>query len=641
MTTKRLASSKENGVEEIDPEKFRKGNLSGKSIPLSIEHLSYKYSNGTSLAESILVNGLPFFLQIRNDIPILSEKIEIDNMLLVPPHRNKYLSKEYCFSTKKEIESYIKRATRETLDSLFIKVKNVWSKYFDVDNLTLNLCAADTLLTYFQDKLGMTHYLLFVGDNSTGKSNALTIFEQLGYRPLKDVGISPANIYNFLGQLEEGQGIILEDEIDDIDGQEEKKKIYKSGYTSGTKVTRIYESNSTEKKNQKRYNCFCFKAFTSEKQPSFYHSKGFIERLIPIQCIAGNPDYDILEVINDAGDKMHKKLSRELNDLRKLLLVFRILNHDKPIPDIDISLKNREKQLCKPLVRLFQNSRVIHDVLNCLTKFISEKRNKKLDSLDSILYSIVSDLAKNSNGYKVSNEEIWTSLCTLPGNDIPNKPHCYQTDEFGLVSKNRISRICEDKFGAKRTHNGKQRTLLFDKNALSRFQDNYSPIKRIEIIQSHGPNTNNTFNAFWNNVENRIYKLRNGTRLQTINSNQEAMINERPCENNLKICDSKPINSHARQSMDHDNELKTLEMLDSAIQSSQQDSESNYLIYLNSGKQRLNALDKVIHKDFENNLDIGYKKPFYFCKKHPHIQNIHYEEIADHLRLSNLHKISK
>jgi hypothetical protein len=296
------------------------------------------------------------------------------------------------------------------LYSLFNKVKNVWKKYFDIDEDSLILCSADTIFTYFQDRLGMTHYLLFVGDNNTGKSNGLTIFEQLAYRPLKDISISPANIYNFLGQFEEGQGIILEDEIDNIDEQDEKMRIYKAGYIKGAKVTRMYDSSSgiTKAKEQKRYNTFCFKAFSSEKQPIEYKAKGFSERIFTVKCSSGNPQYDITEVVNDAGDPKYKKLFRELFDLRKLLLIYRIINYNKPIPDLNLSIKNRDKQLCKPLVRLFQNSKSIEEILGSLTKFILEKRNKKLDSLDSFLYSLVVDLAKDSKGWKVS-----TTICGL------------------------------------------------------------------------------------------------------------------------------------------------------------------------------------------------------------------------------------
>jgi hypothetical protein len=340
-------------------------------------YLFYKYGKGIPLAESILIKNKEVFLQIQKGKPILNEIIEIDEQILIPPNKSNYLSKEYVFSSIEEIEKYIKRAENETLDSLFQKTKNVWKKYFEIDKETLTLCAADTIFTYFQDKLGMTHYLLFVGDNSTGKSNALRIFHNLAYRPLFDVSITSANIYNFLGQFEEGQGIILEDEIDNTEEQEDKMKIYKTGYVSGAQVTRIYDSPNGNNigKGQQRYNTYCFKAFSSERQPS-YKAKGFSERIFTIKCSPGSPPYDISEVINDAGDLTHKKLFREINDLRNLLLVYRILHYDDQIHDMDLSIRNRDKQLCKPLLILFNNTKAQKEIIIALSKFLAEKKNK-------------------------------------------------------------------------------------------------------------------------------------------------------------------------------------------------------------------------------------------------------------------------
>jgi hypothetical protein len=430
----------------------------------------------------------------------------LDNQILIPPEKNQYLSKEYNFTTIDEIKQYITRAKKENLDALFEKVKNDWKKYFDIDVKTLTLCAADSIFTYFQDKLGMTHYLLFVGDNNTGKSNALRIFHHLGYRPLFDVSITPANIYNFLGQFEEGQGIILEDEIDNIEEQEDKMKIYKTGYVSGAKVTRMYDSpNGNNKgKGQQRYNTFCFKAFSSERQPS-YKAKGFSERIFTIKCSPGNPLNDISEVVNDAGDSKHKKLFREIDDLRKLLLVYRIIHYDDQIPDIHLSIKNRDKQLCKPVIRLFNNTKALEEIVASLTKFLYERYNKKLNSLDSYLFSVISDLVKDENTI-ISNEDLWKIVCCLPGSFNPYKPQSYQTDEFGNISKTVVTKICEDKFGAHKEHDGEKRSLVFNKTILQKLKDNYSTVKKIEILDNNSAaNTPNTFNTFWKGIE------RNGT----------------------------------------------------------------------------------------------------------------------------------
>src|SRR6478735_1269824 len=264
----------------------------------------------------------------------------------------------------------------------------------------------------------------------------------IAYRPLFDVNVTAANIYNFLGQFEEGQGIMLEDEMDNIEEQDDKMRIYKTGYVSGAQVTRMYDSSDGNKGKGQRYNTFCFKAFSSERQQD-YKAKGFSERIFLIKCTPGSPQYDISEITNDAGDPEHKKLYREIEDLRKLLLVYRILHYDDQIPDIQLSIKNRDKQLCKPLLRLFYNTQAQKEIINALSKFISEKRNTKLNSLDFYLFSIISDLVKEENTI-VSNEALWNTVCSLPGIEIPNKPLSYNTEGFGIISRTRVTKICED-----------------------------------------------------------------------------------------------------------------------------------------------------------------------------------------------------
>jgi hypothetical protein len=247
-----------------------------------------KYSQGIPLAESILIDNTPFFIQIIDEKLVFSPKIQLSDIIIEPPERTEYLSKEYSFQSKEEVNHFIELAKKETLDSLHDKVKSIWKKFLDIDEDFINICTADTIFTHFQDKLGMTHYLWIVGDNNTGKSNVLLVFSYLGYRAIYDTSITPANIYNFGSQLEEGQCVILEDEVGDIDDQIEKKKMYQVSYRSGTKVTRMYENNNSgnnknkKSSRQQSFFMFCFKMFASEKMPDKIKSKGFLERLIPL-----------------------------------------------------------------------------------------------------------------------------------------------------------------------------------------------------------------------------------------------------------------------------------------------------------------------------------------------------------------------
>jgi hypothetical protein len=134
----------------------------------------------------------------------------------------------------------------------------------NLENVSNALRYSNTII--FSDREGGNILICSGQRGDVGKTNNLTVFQQLGYRALFDISITPANIYRFFGSVEEGQGIILEDEIDDIDDQREKKKLYQGGYNSGKKVTRSDDTPSGGRQPQSYY-VYGFKAFTSEKQP--------------------------------------------------------------------------------------------------------------------------------------------------------------------------------------------------------------------------------------------------------------------------------------------------------------------------------------------------------------------------------------
>jgi hypothetical protein len=50
---------------------------------------------------------------------------------------------------------------------------------------------------------------------------------------------------------------------------------------------------------------------------------------------------------------------------------------------------NRDKQLCKPLIRLFQNTQAIKQILESLSKLLMEKNERKANTLEARVYSIV------------------------------------------------------------------------------------------------------------------------------------------------------------------------------------------------------------------------------------------------------------
>jgi hypothetical protein len=130
---------------------------------------------------------------------------------------------------------------------------------------------------------------------------------------------------------------------------------------------------------------------------------------------------------------------------------------------------------------------------------LAEKKEKKVDSFDARLFTIVIELVSKI-GSSIPNEKLWEKILEkIPGKPIPNKPQSYDSEEFGPISKTKISSICEDRFGATKAHDGQQRILRFNKETLTKLAINYSIFDKIEILRD--TNTSNTFNTFWEYIE--------------------------------------------------------------------------------------------------------------------------------------------
>ena len=141
------------------------------------------YADKTSLYEAVIIDGIAIFakISINSGVISLCTEIQIDeDNVILPLPVNVYASRPYEFDSEKEfrkIEHQVK--SRENLASLFRKVKAQWNLYIDNGKEHNIMCTGDTIFTYYQDILGTTHYDFFVGDNGTGKTNNLHLFNLL------------------------------------------------------------------------------------------------------------------------------------------------------------------------------------------------------------------------------------------------------------------------------------------------------------------------------------------------------------------------------------------------------------------------------------------------------------------------------
>jgi hypothetical protein len=489
-----------------------KGNRDGKDYPSStrqkqkqdkhrIEYVQ-KYSiSETVLAEAIIIGEKSLFAVADfsdcNEVNItLQKQIELDDdrkTVLKPLDLMSYINKPYRFRSEDEFWIFIKKGKVETLDSLYRKTKVIWKKYVDADNFHISICSADTIFTHKQDRVGTTHYLFFVGDNDTGKSAGLTILQYLAYRNMSSIGITSANIYQFLGSRDEGVGTICEDEADNIDLDTEKMRLYKSGYAKGKVVPK---TDTSYGRNQYKFYAYCFKAFAAEKLPDPVVAKGFLQRIVELKCTPGFPDYDISEVIDPGDDENLQLLLDELVELRNLIFCYcRLLHYKDKIHDIKLNIRNREKQLFKPVLRVFHGTDTFNEILPVISRFVSQKREAKVSSYHSFLFQLLKDMIIEQKSLELESSSIWSKFMSrlVDWKGIPHKPQSIDTVEFGIKSQKEIIQTFKDVFDAKPSKRHGIRGLIFDQKVLEKMSKVYDV--KVEIKVQEGEDDVGAFGA--------------------------------------------------------------------------------------------------------------------------------------------------
>jgi hypothetical protein len=283
--------------------------------------------------------------------------------------------------------------------------------------------------------------------------------------------VTAANIYQYLGSLQEGIGTLCEDEADNIDINTDKMRIYKNGYASGFPVFRM---DTTFGRKQYRFFTYCIKAFAAEKTPDSVKGKGFNQRIIELHCSPGFPQFDISEIINPAGEEEHEELLTELLETRKKLLVYRLLHFHDKIPDIKLNIENREKQLFKPIVRIFQNSKeVLDELLPVISNYVSQKRESNADTLTARIYQLIKTMIQEINSAELESSKIWEKVKKeFNGEDI--KAQTIQTPDFGPISQKEIIKILKDVFKAKPSkRHDKPRSWVLDNDVIKKLGNVY------------------------------------------------------------------------------------------------------------------------------------------------------------------------
>jgi len=470
------------------------------------EETVYKYSNKgvDELREATIVERKPYFIWYNheNGFIQIQEKITDTTPPLRPPLREEYPYQPYEFKTMPELQEYLSRAREEKPHTLLAKIKTIVKQFNAINDKTATLLSVDILGSYFQDRYSTVHYLIIVGANGTGKSAFGDTFECLGYRVVNVTNSTDAFWYRVFGTIEYGQVTIVVEEFDKMDEKGQTMSTLKVGYQPNARVPRM-NNDSTK---MEFFYPFCFKIMISEKSPNEDMARGVLDRSFKIKSYKGFPALNIKEIRNPQGNTERQKRLDEMNDLRKLLLAYRLLHMKDPYKEIHIGLNGRDEELCKPTMQLLYTldapEETLTEIGKTLQYFLDVKNDRKGDSLEGSIYPIVKDAVTNlgedhislSDDDKdkklksISTTELWQQITTeLEGDFKRNsdgniiQPNTYYTADFGRQYRSQVIAIIRDKFGAEKDHRMKGNNLIFDLERLEEMKKIYKDDGKIKI----------------------------------------------------------------------------------------------------------------------------------------------------------------
>lgn len=348
-------------------------------------------------------------------------------------------------------------------DDLFWKIRDEFNLFLDVESIWKDYLAACVLLSYKQENLRTVPYPYFVGDNESGKTVALNLLNWLCYRPMLGVTIPSADVYGNLDDSD-APGTILEDEAQGIQKDSDKAKIYKAGYKKGAVVPRTVMMQN--KRFIKYFRVFGFKACAAEEIP---HVKGLLERFIFIPMTEGIPNKDWAD-LNETDEQ-------RLRELRNMLLKWRLASMDWKIPDVELPVKGRLKELWKPVIQIISGLTVEKDLRTHLEVLQKERLNERTNTLEGHIVKVVCELYVT--GEPLAFSDIWDALVKdLEGKTDDKKPNKLDTPEFGEVTKQKIGYRLREVLGGKKTKTRGEtwqgRVYEFDEEKLKRICKKYN-----------------------------------------------------------------------------------------------------------------------------------------------------------------------
>jgi hypothetical protein len=163
------------------------------------------------------------------------------------------------------------------------------------------------------------------------------------------------------------------------------------------------------------------------------------------------------------------------------MLVYRLIHFKDPVIDLDIGLKRRNRELCKPYIRLFYGTKAQKEIEQTFQVLIDLKNGRKAKSIEAILIPVIINLVENK-GNQVTSSDTWNYILkNLEGELAYGSTSEYRIGDHVLY-RNTITKILEDKFGAEPPHHTRKgNVVVFNLDKLKKIRRSYETDTDIQI----------------------------------------------------------------------------------------------------------------------------------------------------------------
>ncbi len=216
-----------------------------------------------------------------------------------------------------------------------------------------------------------------------------------------------------------------------------------------------------------------------------------IDRAFVHSCFKGYPQHDIKEILNPTNTcgPEHESLLKELEDFRKVLLLYRLIHFKDDILDIDIDIIGT----CQTHTPTFP----AHKITDSSNRNPSDLKNRrKATAIHAALLSVSSSLVAKKRISAVDKKveayasEFWLELPEhIKGQQDEKKLGEYQSVEFGMLYKSTVSKILQDNFGVESRHTKHGSLLTFDCQTIKKLESQLNNKIRIKKVTPVTPVT--------------------------------------------------------------------------------------------------------------------------------------------------------